>query len=77
MNILDLFSGKDYIGLVKEFITKVFVHEAKKFKCKEEDISIILTCSKDKEIQIMTYSNVENRVTRIIPDKEVQDILMK
>jgi hypothetical protein len=79
MNIFELLtSGKDYITLVKESIRKVFVHESRKYKCKEEDLSIILGMSKDKkDIQIMIYSNTENKVLRILSDKEAQEILMK
>jgi hypothetical protein len=78
MNMLSaLFSGKDYITIVKEFIEKIFVHEAKKFKCREDQIMIMLNRTKDKEIQIMTYSMIENVVLRIIPDKEAEQILMK
>jgi len=76
MNILNLITGKDYIGLVKEFIGKVFTHEEKKYKCEPGDISIILHKGKQGEIQIMTYSNKENSVLRIIPDNEAQKILM-
>ena len=77
MNILDLLTTKDYISLVKKFIEKVFVHEAARFGCNEEDLSIILTRTKNKDIQILTYSNSDNIVLRTIPDKEAQDILMK
>jgi hypothetical protein len=77
MNILNLLSGKDYIGLVKEFIGKVFTHEEKKFSLQPGDISVILHKGKHGEIQIMVYSNIENQVLRILPDKEAQEILMK
>lgn len=77
MNLIGLITGKNYIGLVKEFIGKVFIHEEKKFKCNAGDISMILTKSKNGDIQIMTYSNIENQVIRILPDKEAQAILMK
>jgi hypothetical protein len=76
MNILSLLSGKDYIGLVKEFIGKVFTHEEKKFNCSPGDIVIMLTKSKGGIIQIKTYSMVENVVVRTIPDAEAQKILM-
>ncbi len=76
MNILNLITGKDYIGLVKEFIGKVFTHEEKKFGLEPGEISVILHKGKQGEIQIMTYSNPENKVLRIIPDKEAQTILM-
>jgi hypothetical protein len=78
MNMLGaLFSGKDSITIVKEFIEKIFVHEAKKFKCREDELSLILNRTKDKEIQIMTYSNTVDKVLRIIPDREAEQILMK
>lgn len=80
MNIFDLISGKaDYITLVKEFIYKVFVHEARKYHCKPKDLKIVIDCEGDNasDLRIMTYSNEGNRIERIIPDKEVQEILMK
>jgi hypothetical protein len=72
-----LTGGKDYIGLVKEFIEKIFKHEAKKFKCDEADLSIILERTRDGNIQIMTYSKPQGIILRTIYDKEVQEILMK
>jgi predicted nuclease of predicted toxin-antitoxin system len=78
MNIMDLIgSGGDYTVLVKKTIGKVFAHEARKYKCKEQDLNIILGIDDAKDIQIMTYSRTDNRVLRIIPDKEAQEILMK
>ena len=78
MNMFSLLTGgKDYIILVKEFIEKVFIHEANMFRCKEEDLSIILERTRDGNIQIMTYSKPQGIVLRIIPDKEAQDILTK
>lgn len=78
MNVFaSILTGKNYISIVKEFIEKIFVHEARKFKCEPESISIILHRTKTNDIQIMVYSNTENRVMRIIPDKEAQEILTK
>jgi len=77
MNLIDLFSGKGYIGLVKEFIDKVMKHEEKMFQHEPGDMSIILHKSRQGDIQIMSYSNIENRVLRIIPDKEAEKILTK
>jgi hypothetical protein len=80
MNILSLLtSGKDYITIVKEFIEKVFIHEEEKYKAEPSDLTIIINRTKNKDMQIMTYSNREgeNKVLRIIPDKEVQEILTK
>ncbi len=79
MNILSLIAGKDYISLVKEFINKVFVHEEKKYKMEPGEVTIIITKSKNGNLQIISYDNRPDQNThlRIIPDKEVQDILMK
>ena len=77
-NIFSLItSGKDYITIVKEFIGKVFLHEEKKFKHHPGDIVIMITKTADGNLQIRTYSMTEKTVIRTIPDKEVQDILMK
>lgn len=78
MNLISLLtSGKDYITIVKEFIGKVFLHEEKKFKHQPGDIVIMITKSKEGNLQINTYSMIENTVVRIIPDKEIQEILTK
>jgi hypothetical protein len=78
MDILGLFLGnKDYITIVKEFIFKVFVHEAKKYHCEPKDLSIVIDCDETNNLQIMTYIKKDNAIIRIIPDKEVQDILTK
>jgi hypothetical protein len=76
MNLLSLIGAKDYIGLVKQVIAKLFTHEAKLLKKEEDDIIIMLTMTKGN-IQIMTYSRADNQVVRIIPDKEAEQILMK
>jgi hypothetical protein len=74
--LLRLLTGdRDYIGIVKEFIEKIFVHEAKKYGCETNDLRLIVY--HDGKIEIGTYSVPENKVWRVIPDKEVQDILMK
>lgn len=78
MNLMSLLSGnKSYIEIVKEFIGKVFTHEERKFHYEPGDISIILHKAKGGEIQIMSYSNIENTVLRIITDKEAEHILTK
>jgi len=78
MNILELLTGgKDYISLVKEFVDKIFVHEAKKYHCSREELKIIIHPEPEGQMKIITYSSVDNKVLRIIPDKEVQEILTK
>jgi hypothetical protein len=72
-----LTGGKSYIDLVKEFIFKVFRHEARKYHCKPWDLSIVIDLDESGKMSIMTYSKQENKVWRVIPDNEVQDILMK
>jgi hypothetical protein len=77
MNLFSLLTGKDYITLVKGYLDKVLVHEEKKYNVGPGDIVIMITKSMDRKIQIKTYSMVEGRVVRIIPDKEVQEILIQ
>jgi hypothetical protein len=78
MNILGLLTGNtDYIGLVKEFIDKVLIHEAKKYHCNREDIKIIIHPEPDNNISIASWSNITKQTLRIIPNKEIQDILTK
>ncbi len=78
MNMLSLLTGgKSYIEFVKEFILKVFKHEARKYHCKPSDLSIVIDLEESGKMSIMTYSKQENKVWRVIPDSEVQDILMK
>lgn len=78
MDILSLLTGgKDYITLVKEFIHKVFVHEARKYHCQPHELKIVIDLDEQGKMCIMTFTNKDNRVERIIPDKEVQEILMK
>jgi hypothetical protein len=76
MNLAKLLSG-NYIDIVKEFIEKIFVHEARTFQCEPDENWLIIYRDKDGNIEIGTYSKTQNRVVRMIPDKEVQDILMK
>jgi len=78
MNLMNVLTGNiDYIGLVKEYIEKIFVHEAKKYHCDPEDLKIVISRESGGVMKIMTYSNSENKIWRVIPDEEVQKILMK
>lgn len=77
MRMINLLTGgKSYIDIVKEYIDKIFVHEARKYKCKPDDLQLVIYREYGK-IMIGTYSVPENKVWRIIPDKEVEQILMK
>lgn len=75
--LASLFSGKSYIELVKEFIEKIYIHEAKKYHCEPSDISLILVRDETGKIEILAYSRPENKTLRVIPDKEAEQILMK
>jgi hypothetical protein len=78
MDFLKMLSGNvDYIGLVKEHIDKIFVHEAKKYQCSKDDLNIVISSESDGSMLIMTHSKSANKIWRIIPDQEVQAILMK
>lgn len=78
MNVLlGLLGGSSYIDIVKNYIKKIFIHEAKKYHCRESDLKIIINYETDGTMSIMTYSIPDNVVWRVIPDKEVQEILMK
>lgn len=77
MNLLSLLtSGKDYTGIVKQFIEKVFVHEAGKYECKPEDLRVVIARFPDGNMSINTYKTTGQKL-RTIPDEEVQNILMK
>lgn len=78
MNILDLLSGKkSYIDIVKEFIFKLFIHEAHSNNCGPKDLKIVINCDERNNLSIMTFLNSRNEIVRVIPDNEVQEILMK
>jgi alanine-alpha-ketoisovalerate/valine-pyruvate aminotransferase len=77
MNILSLLSGKDPIELAKEYIEKIYIHEAKKYHCNPSDISFILVRDETGKIEILVYSRPGNKTLRVLPDKEVQEILTK
>lgn len=78
MGIFEILTGgKDYTTVVKEYIKKIFVHEAKKFHCETSDLRLIVYYETDGTIQIGTYFTPGNKVWRMIPDKEIEEILMK
>jgi len=77
MSILNALIGGDYVSLVKEHIEKLFVHEARKYHCEKDDLSIIISRESNGTMEIRTYQKSLNTVWRTIPDKEVQEILMK
>jgi len=72
-----LTGGKDYTDIVKTYIEKIFKHEAKKYQCDPADLMILIDREADGSIKMMTYSKPDNKTWRVIPDKEVEQILMK
>lgn len=77
MNMFSSLLSGNYVDLVKTYIDKVFVHEAKRYQCEKSDLSIIISSEPGGEMQVMTYQKSVNKVWRIIPDNELQNILMK
>ena len=78
MNILSLLTGGGtVIDLVKSYIRKIFIHEAVRYRCKPSDLKIVIDYEITGEMSVMTYHIPGNKVLRIIPDKEVQEILTK
>jgi len=77
MSLLETFLGDSAINIVKKYIKKLFVHEAEKYRCSPSDLKIIINHEIDGSISIMTYYIPDNVVWRIIPDNEVEKILMK
>ena len=77
MSLLSLITGNDYITLVKKFINKIFLHEAKKYNLPDKEITILINKDTGGVMRILTYSNRDQKVLRHIPDEEVQKILTK
>ena len=74
MNILGAIFSGSYIGVVKEYIDKIFKHEAKLFNHLEDEFDVILK-KKDGEIHIYIYSHKEKQWLREMSDKEAEKIL--
>lgn len=77
MSILETLLGDSPINLVKKNIKKLFVHEAEKYRCEPSDLKIIINYEIDGTMSVMTYSISENKVWRMIPDNEIEKIIMK
>lgn len=74
MSILGAMLSGNYIGVVKEYLDKIFKHEAKLFNHQEEEITVVLSKS-NGNIRIHTYSIREGRYLREMSDKEAEKIL--
>lgn len=73
--ILGALTGKGYIGIVKDYLDKIFKHESGKFQHHEPEIDIILKKYSDGNIRIFTYSNRDRKLLREIKDTEAEKIL--
>lgn len=80
---MNLFTSKtekeesDPISTGKKYLEVIFKHEAKKYQCVSSDLKLLIAREADGNIQLMTYSDSQNAVLRIIPDKEILQIVMK
>lgn len=74
MSILGAMLSGNYIGVVKEYLNKIFVHEAALFKHEVNEFDVILRKT-DGNIRIFIYSKKENRLLREMTDKEAEKIL--
>lgn len=74
MNILGAMLSGSYIGIVKQYLDKVFVHEAKLFNHNEYEFDVILR-KRDGNIRIFIYSVKEQKLLREMSDKEAEQIL--
>ena len=74
MSLIGAMLSGNYIGIVKEYLDKIFVHEAKQFQHNEGDFDVILR-KRNGTIRIFVYSNKENKLLREMSDKEAEQIL--
>jgi hypothetical protein len=73
--LIGALTGKGYIGIVKQYIDKVFKHESKKFDHREPEIDVILRKYPDGNIRIFTYSTRDKKLLRELEDTEAEKIL--
>jgi hypothetical protein len=74
MSILGAVLSGSYIGVVKDYLQKIFKHEAALFEHRENEFDVILRKT-DGNIRIFIYSNKEKRLLREMSDKEAEKIL--
>lgn len=74
MSLIGAMLSGNYIGIVKEYLDKIFVHEAKLFEHGESEFDVILRKS-NGNIRIFIYSKKENKLLREMSDKEAEKIL--
>jgi hypothetical protein len=71
------YKDKDPIDIAKQLIDKIFAHEAKKYHCEKDNLSLVISREADGSMKIMIYSKRDNITWRVISDKEILEILMK
>jgi len=74
MSLLTAVLTGSYIGIVKEYIDKLFKHESNLFKQDEKDFDIILR-KVNGEMRIFIYSRKDQKLLRELSDKEAEKIL--
>lgn len=74
MNILGAIFSGSYIGVVKEYIDKIFKHEAKLFNHLDDEFDVILR-KEGGIIKMKIYSHKEKKWLRDIEDEEAEKIL--
>jgi hypothetical protein len=74
MSIIGAMITGNYIGVVKEYLEKIFKHEAKLFDHNDTEFDVILR-KREGEIKILIYSHKQNRWLREMSDKEAEKIL--
>ncbi len=73
--IVAALTGQGYIGLVKEYINKMFVYGAKEFDHKESEIDVILRKLPNGEIRIYLYSMRDRKLLCELRDTKAEEIL--
>lgn len=73
--IVAALTGKGYIGIVKEYIDKIFVHSAKKYGHREDEVDVILRKLPNGDIRIYLYSMRDKKLLHELRDTEAEKIL--
>jgi hypothetical protein len=74
MSLLSGLLGGSYIGVVKKYIDKIFIHEANLHNHSDADFDIILR-KVNGNMRIFIYSRKTQTLLRELPDKEAEEIL--
>jgi hypothetical protein len=74
MSLLSAIMGGSYIEIVKKYIEKIFVHEAKLFDHSDEDFDLIIR-KVNGQMRMFIYSRRTQTLLRELSDKEAEQIL--